>query len=792
MSEPPTPVDEQSPRAGEADDSRTAADVAEDERTQRRRLAAVWAAAGSAVACMVALGWSDVVRHGGRPPGGDMDGHAAAAEWLRTLPWWDWRGWSDWFYGGQAIGVNYPPLGHALMRFTHPGYGQMAAVSVALLVLLPWGASRVARAVGYPPRVQRTAVGAVLVLTAASAGMHWVLSGFHYVTTFFGSWPATMATVLGLFCAAWAARCTRPVACGVVAAVAILFNGRVVPGVAVVCLALLVSSGASFRQAVRWTATVGTTALAACAWWLVPFLAGWERLVRWEVPLSRSWRYGGPWQVVVLAVLGLTASLAARRRVGPSRRLALAAAAGMLATLVADLLGYLRPERWMELPILAAAVAAAGMVADRDPAPSRPVRPAWAVVGVAFVVVLVVVAGRLEALPLAVWLLWWPRRTWAAAGALAWVAILIFVPVWRFGDPPESEPPPEAAAELRDIDGEGLVYLNLVYNTAAGDVDECAWPNHLWLTASATGGRIRPLLGLYAETSAAAEFIHADHWLRNGYFEARRGRRPHWFDAWQEVGAVSLAGPAAPEALGARWYASCDSDGDLAVTGLAGTIASGVEVAMHADEDGWHRAAVEWWIPIAAIEPSASIGSEDEVRSDARSGTADSKRSAAGSLPAFPPVPILSSGERPAFAPDIAATGVAMHADGDHLVVTAESAGWAWLRVPWDPDWRSLGGTPVRKGGPGHLIVWAERGETHLRWSVPAAVNVAAAATSGSAVLALVLLTVVNRRKGWTIDPERHKPAAEAVNVFADTVDGWANATTVSTRRLLRRWFRRG
>ena len=50
-----------------------------------------------------------------------MIGHAAAAEWLKTLPWWDWRGWSDWFYGGQAIGVNYPPLGHAWMRFTHPG-----------------------------------------------------------------------------------------------------------------------------------------------------------------------------------------------------------------------------------------------------------------------------------------------------------------------------------------------------------------------------------------------------------------------------------------------------------------------------------------------------------------------------------------------------------------------------------------------------------------------------------------------------------------------------------------------
>ena len=102
------------------------------------RLAAVWLGAGSAVAAMVAVSWYVVARNG-NAPGGDMIGHAAAAEWLRTLPWWEWRGWSDWFYGGQAIGVNYPPLGHAWMRFTDPVHGQMAAVAVGLLVLLPWG-----------------------------------------------------------------------------------------------------------------------------------------------------------------------------------------------------------------------------------------------------------------------------------------------------------------------------------------------------------------------------------------------------------------------------------------------------------------------------------------------------------------------------------------------------------------------------------------------------------------------------------------------------------------------------
>ena len=130
-------VGEAGPGAGEA-------------RAEGRRLAAVWLSAGSAVAAMVGAGWYAAARNGGAP-GGDMVGHAAAAEWLRTLPWWDWRGWSDWFYGGQAIGVNYPPLGHAWMRFTDPVHGQMAAVAVGLLVLVPWGALRLSPAVGCTP-----------------------------------------------------------------------------------------------------------------------------------------------------------------------------------------------------------------------------------------------------------------------------------------------------------------------------------------------------------------------------------------------------------------------------------------------------------------------------------------------------------------------------------------------------------------------------------------------------------------------------------------------------------------
>ena len=733
----------------------------EDARTQRRRLAAVWLGAGSALAAMVAVSWYVVVGHGGAAPGGDMIFHAAAARWLRTLPWWDWRGWSDWFYGGQAIGVNYPPLGHAWMRFTHPTHGQMAAVALGLLVFLPWGALRLARAVGCAPRAQRAAVAAVLVLAAASGNMHWVLSGFHSESTFFSSWPAMLATVSGLFAAAWAARCRQPVACGVVVGVAVLFNATVVPGVAVVCAVLLATSGASFGRAVRWAATAGSAVLAVCAWWLVPFLSGSARLVRWEVPLAAAWSTGGVWQSAILAALGVAAAWAARRGAGPSRRLALAAATGLLATLTADLFGYLRSERWLELPILVAAVAASGLLAAESRRVSlRPARPAWAVLGVAFLIVFVVVTLRLEMLPLAAWLLWRPQRAWAWGGALAWFAVLLWVPFWgqiRNPAPPEplSMAPLEAAAAHGGPDVAGLVYLDNRYNTAPGDVRVCMWGNP-WLTTTETDGRIRPLFGMYQETSATAEFLGAEAEMHSRAFEGRGGRRPHWFDAWHAAGEPSLDSSARAEALGARWYTACDADGNTLVTELSAVTASGVTVAPHPSEETWHRAAVEWWVSLA---------------------------------PGISEVPVLlpGGGNGSTHPTDQAAGRVSLQAEPDSLTVRAEEAGWVWLRVPWDPDWRSVGDTPVRKGGPGHLVIWADQGVTELRWSVPRAVDAAAAAATGAALLLTAAMAAVNRRRGWQIDPDRHRPGTDALRVFADIVDGWAHTAVRSVRRIASR-----
>ena len=757
----------------------TAEDGFEDARTQRMRLAAVWLGAGSAVAAMVAVSWYVVARNG-NAPGGDMIGHAAAAEWLRTLPWWEWRGWSDWFYGGQAIGVNYPPLGHAWMRFTDPVHGQMAAVAVGLLVLLPWGALRLARAVEYSPRAQRAAVGAVLVLTAASSQMHWVLPGFHQQRTFFSSWPTMLAAVIGLHAAVWAARCRRPVACGAVAGVVVLFNATVVPGVAVVCAVLLATSGASFGKAARWAATAGAAALAVCAWWLVPFLAGWGRLVHWEVRLAAAWSFGGVWQAAVLVVLWAAAAWAARQRPGPGQRLGLAAGAGLLAVVLADLFNYLRPERGLPLPILVAALAAAVLLAGppRD-GRFRPLRPAWTVVGIAVLIVLVVVTRRLEMLPLAVWLMRGSQRSWAWSGALAWAFVLVFVPLWgqvRSPVPAASQPVPplEAAAAASGLDGEGLVYTDRTYSSASGDVAECSWRDP-WRTTMGVGGRIRPLFGLYKETSATAEFLVAETNLRSGSFRESGRSRPHWFDAWQQAGQPSLDTPARAQALGARWYAACDADGNVAVTELPAVMATGVAIAPHPDEQAWHQASVQWWIS-SIDNPLPSADNTSSFRA----------------TPESTAVPVLSPGGGGNTYPiDQAAAGVSLHTGRDSLTVRAETAGWAWLRVPWDPDWRSVGGTPVRKGGPGHLVVWAEQGDTDLRWSVPGAVDAAAAAATCASLLVVMALATVNRRRGFQAEPDRRRPAADALEVFADTVDGWVRAGMRRARQVSARARRR-
>ena len=702
---------------------------------------AVWLAAGSAVAAMLAVTWYQIVHNGGVAPGGDMIGHAAAAEWLRTLPWWDWRGWSDWFYGGQAIGVNYPPLPHAVGRFIHLTYGQMAAVTVALLGLLPWGTLRLARAVGFGPRGERVAVGAVLVVVCWSGGTSWLLPSFHQHQTYFGSWPVVVASSLGLFCAAWAARCERPLVCGLVAGVALLFNPTVMPGVAVVCVVLVSTSGISWRRALHWGLTAGLAAVATCAWWLVPFTAGLARLVRWEISLASIIGFTGTLQTVLLMGVAVAVAWAYRSGSPPAQRLAIAAAAGLLATFVADLAGWWRTERWLVASILAACASLGelriGGLGISDGPSRRPGRAGQAL-GVALVTGFVVVTDRWEVVPLVVWLLWWPRRAWVAAGAVAWAGVLLFVPLLaQFRYPPEPEKAPDELPALVFARGgsgaAGLIYTDTLFNLPPGDVAACGW-GVPWRAAATSAGRLRALDGIHRETSHLAEFLHAEENLRQGVFAAENSQRPHWFAAWHDSGRPTLATPAAAGTFGARWYASCDPGGNVSVQELPGSTATGVKVAAFGDESAWHRAAVNWWMPIAA-------------------GTAGGD--------ALAPVPVLAAGSTVAHPADRAAAGVSLLSDGDRLRVYAETAGWAWLRIPWDPDWRAAG-TPVHLGGPGHLVVWAEQGETELTWSVPREVDVAAAVITGAATLAAFTAAFARRRRRSDPSGDGSRESAEA------------------------------
>ena len=239
--------------------------------------------------------------------------------------------------------------------------------------------------------------------------------------------------------------------------------------------------------------------------------------------------------------------------------------------------------------------------------------------------------------------------------------------------------------------------------------------------------------------------------------------RPHWFEAWQASGRPSLESEAAALALGARWYVNCDSDGNASAIDLAGALARGITVVTYPSEEAWHRAAAQWWVSLA----SGAVSD--------------------GHTAPFSPIPVLG-------VPDVtgdshptnqAASGVSLHTAQDRLTLVAQQPGWqtAWIRVPWDPYWQAANGTPVYKAGPGHLVIWAQQGTTKLRWSVPGGVNVAAAVTTIAAWLATLVLMAVNRRRGFPTDRDRPAYATNAINVFAETVDGWVHNATQVLRR---------
>ena len=145
----------------------------------------------------------------------------------------------------------------------------------------------------------------------------------------------------------------------------VLLNPTVVPGVAVVCVALLMTSGVSFRRRCslgghcRCLPQLRCPRGGLCRSSLVR-----DRLVRWDIPLRGDLeaRRG----VADRGAGGLTrsaAAWAARSGSRPCRSGSRSPSGGRLVgrPWSGDLFGYLRPERWLMVPILVAAIAVAGL-----------------------------------------------------------------------------------------------------------------------------------------------------------------------------------------------------------------------------------------------------------------------------------------------------------------------------------------------------------------------------------------------------------------------------------------------
>ena len=164
---------------------------------------------------------------------------------------------------------------------------------------------------------------------------------------------------------------------------------------------------------------------------------------------------------------------------------------------------------------------------------------------------------------------------------------------------------------------DGLIFTR--FNPAE---DGCSWidgRSDPWRTAAQSGGRVRPLWTGFTETSAAAEFLAPEHSLLLGRFGPRSPERPHWFNAWRSAGEPRLDTPKAARALGARWYATCDDQGNVALTHLPFVSADGVTTTPLPDEQSWHEAVTGWWVALA----SDSAGSDLSVPVLASAGTVD-------------------------------------------------------------------------------------------------------------------------------------------------------------------------
>ena len=348
-------------------------------------------------------------------------------------------------------------------------------------------------------------------------------------------------------------------------------------------------------------------------------------------------------------------------------------------------------------------------------------------------------------LPLAVWLMRGSQRSWAWSGALAWAFVLVFVPLWgqvRSPVPAASQPVPplEAAAAASGLDGERARLHGQDLQQRLRRRGRCSWRDP-WRTTMGVGGRIRPLFGLYRETSRDGRVLVAETDLRSGSFRESGRSRPHWFDAWQQAGQPSLdtrqsSGLGRPLVRRVRRRRQCCGDRAPRRDGHRRGHRPPPRRA------AWHQASVQWWIS-SIDNPLPSADNTSSFRA----------------TPESTAVPVLSPGGGGNTYP-IDQARRACHYTPDATRLTCEprrpdGRGCASPGIPTGAPW---GGTPVRKGGPGHLVVWAEQGDTDLRWSVPGAVDAAAAAATCASLLVVMALATVNRRRGFQAEP-RPAPA---------------------------------
>ena len=337
-------------------------------------------------------------------------------------------------------------------------------------------------------------------------------------------------------------------------------------------------------------------------------------------------------------------------------------------------------------------------------------------------------------------MLWQRRWAFVRFGAPAWAALLVAAPAAGLFSPPErSDTAPSAAMTLTHRADEhnvgGFVYLQETFEHARGGTGHCGWGNP-WALVASTGTGLRPLTGLYRETSTSSEFIAVAETSRRDVAQDYGEPMDQWAHAW------AAAPPGAPidhetaaRALGANWYVFCDSTDTITARRVDAPRASGISLAPHPDDDAWHRDVVGWWAGLLTGEYTLT---EAETT-----------------------VPAVGAADWDAYPPSQAAAGVSLLEAGESFAATAETAGWAWIRVPWDPYWHAHNGTPVLKGGPGHIVAWIDEGQNNYGWWVPRHVDIAAIATTTTAA-ALALFLLITGRRRPAADPGAAGPPSTA------------------------------